>query len=72
MKFALQEKETCDKILQKYISFNTVDNKRSIVRALQDMGSIDEGDSDDMLEEDSIINSSFTNMEDNWEPAQME
>ena len=66
LQFANKEKETCSKILQKYTSFNTVDNKKAIVRALQQIGQMEDDDSDTLLEEECIVHSAFTNLDDDW------
>ena len=70
MRFAAKEKATCDKILQKYTSFNSVSNKTAMVHALRDMGAWgDDEDIESMYQDESIINSMFINMDDEWTAA---
>ena len=74
LQFAEKEKVTCDKILQKYTSFNSVSNKTAMVHALRDIGAWDGDDTDidNMLQDDAIINSTFINMDDDWTASNQE
>ena len=62
LQFQSKNAKQCDNVLQKYISQNSVSSKKTFVRALQQAQVLPDGyDSDDLMENDLVINSFHDN-----------